>query len=51
LNKVFGFMIVITLAVEDQMFLGMQDFDYAQINQICPNLITFPKFRFKFAQI
>jgi len=29
------------IAVEDQIFLGMHYFDFAQIYQICPNVIQF----------
>jgi len=47
-----------SIAVGDRMFLGMQDFDFVQIYQICPNLSNlpkpdhfWPKFRLSFAQI
>jgi len=40
---------LLCIAVSDQMFLGMQDFDFAQINS---NLAkSLPKFRFNFVQI
>jgi len=38
------------IAVEDQMFLEMQDFDFAQI-QLKLHKSLFPKFHFKIAQI
>jgi len=47
------------MVVEDEIFLGVQEFDFAQIqsnlfksNNFCPNFASIlPKFRLKFAQI
>jgi len=45
-----------TVAVRDQMFLGMEGLILPKFNQIYPNMITnfasiLPKFHFNFAQI